>query len=492
MSTSFDGIRDHRWLAATAAHVARTVAEHAPDAGEQLGIVREPTAEFVALVLGCLRAGVRFTILDPDNPVPPRLLGVSTVLDAAALPTEVAEPGDEPVPPGGWAEKLGPGDRVAVLSGMPAQVVSGVSSAVAAGAELHLDSPPLTDPDAVTGWLRGRRITAVFATAPVLRAVTSGEQRLESVRQFIVENTGDLLVHDVEALRRAAPSCRLCCAYRTSGDGHPLASYEVPDGWLADEAPLRLPLGTLPSDRDAQLLTASDRPAAVGEVGELRVAGSRTGDLLRRWPDGVLEFVGTAGTGREVLEAVTALRELPGIRDAVVTERFDADGEPVLAAYVTGPDAGADPAAVRRTLAVATPETGMPAHLVVVDELPLTSTGEYDLDALPDPVPTGDDYVAARTPLEEELTAILRELLRTDRIGVLDSFFELGGFSLLATQLASRIRERFGVELSLREIFEAPTVDGLAQLIVRRELELSDAGELEALLEEIERSDTGS
>jgi acyl carrier protein len=167
----------------------------------------------------------------------------------------------------------------------------------------------------------------------------------------------------------------------------------------------------------------------------------------------------------------------------------------VLVGYVTGPDPTLDTTAVRRSLSLRLPQRLVPEHLLVVEELPLTAVGDYDLDALLDIVPHGggtDDYVAPRTPLEHDLTGILQELLGAERVGVLDSFFELGGFSLLATQLATRIRESFGVELSLRDVFEAPTVDRLAQLIVQRQVELSGARDLAALLDEIEGSDPGS
>jgi len=100
--------------------------------------------------------------------------------------------------------------------------------------------------------------------------------------------------------------------------------------------------------------------------------------------------------------------------------------------------------------------------------------------------------VAPRTPMEHQLTGILQELLGVDRVGIHDSFFELGGFSLLATQLTTRIREQFEVELSLRDVFASPTVDRLAQLIVLTQAnELSGAEDLEALLNEIERTGGG-
>lgn len=95
-------------------------------------------------------------------------------------------------------------------------------------------------------------------------------------------------------------------------------------------------------------------------------------------------------------------------------------------------------------------------------------------------------YTAPRTPMERRLTEIFEELLEVGPVGVHDTFFNLSGFSLLATQLASRIYETFKVELTLRDLFQSPTVEGLAGLIVEAQAELAGAEDLQALLAEIE------
>jgi acyl carrier protein len=97
-----------------------------------------------------------------------------------------------------------------------------------------------------------------------------------------------------------------------------------------------------------------------------------------------------------------------------------------------------------------------------------------------------DDYVPARTPVERQLSEIFEELLDAGRVGVHDTFFDLNGFSLLATQLAARIYETFRVELTLRDVFQAPTIEGLATLVVQAQAELADDADLRALLAEIE------
>lgn len=502
-----DGAHGYRWLAREVDRVARTVAQRYGPQNEHIGIVRRPTAAFVAAVLGCGKAGVTYSVIEPDGPVAAQFLGVSTVLDPAEADPAQADPiqaNPQADPPAGtapaadqdWAVArfgLGADDRFAVLSGLPGQLVSGLSSAMCTGAKLLVAVPALAEPRALVDWLRDNSVTVVLATTPVVRAIAAhaADGQLPALRYAFVDNSGQLLPHDVEALRRVSPSCRCVGTYRTDRAGRPLAVYAVPDGWQPQEAPLRLPLGTASMSDTARLWGASGRPAAVGEVGEVCLGSFRTGDLARRWPDGTLEFVGLVGAEADPIEAVAALRDLPDVRDAVVAEDLGPQSEPVLVGYVTGPDPSLDTTAVRRSLSLRLPAGLVPDRLLVVEQLPLTAAGDYDLAALPDIAPAGDrtdDYVAPRTPLEHELTGILQELLGAERVGVLDSFFELGGFSLLATQLATRIRESYGVELSLRDVFDSPTVDGLAQLIVRRQVELSGVNELEALLDEIERS----
>lgn len=125
---------------------------------------------------------------------------------------------------------------------------------------------------------------------------------------------------------------------------------------------------------------------------------------------------------------------------------------------------------------------------MALDQLPLNADGDYDPSALPEPErqQSADQYVAPRTPLERQLAGILAELLEMDRVGVYDSFFELGGFSLLATQLNIRIRETVHVDLTLRDIFVSATVEMLARRVAYRQAEQEPAEDVETLLEELE------
>ncbi|MGW6504520.1 amino acid adenylation domain-containing protein [Nonomuraea angiospora] len=185
----------------------------------------------------------------------------------------------------------------------------------------------------------------------------------------------------------------------------------------------------------------------------------RTGDLVRWRADGELEFVGRVddqvkvrGFRVELGEVEAALASLPGVVQAAVAVR-----EQRLVGYVVG--ARGDVSVLRVLL----PEHMVPSVLVELEALPLSPSGKVDRAALPAPdfsVLVGDR--PARTPYEEVLCRLFAEVLDLERVGIDDSFFDLGGHSLLATRLISRIHTVLGIELSIRSLFESPTVAGLA------------------------------
>ncbi|HXO22566.1 MAG TPA: amino acid adenylation domain-containing protein [Thermoanaerobaculia bacterium] len=213
----------------------------------------------------------------------------------------------------------------------------------------------------------------------------------------------------------------------------------------------------------------------------------RTGDLARFLPDGRLEFVGRLdhqvklrGFRIELGEIEARLLAHPAVRESVVLAREDAPGEKRLVAYVVARsgDLATTASNLHAHLREALPDYMLPAAFVALDALPRTPNGKVDRKALPPPERERDEtgYVAPRGPVEELLAGIWSEVLRAERIGARDSFFDLGGHSLLALQVVSRLRERCGLEVPVRALFEAPTLAGLARWIaaaevgVRREL----------------------
>ena len=205
----------------------------------------------------------------------------------------------------------------------------------------------------------------------------------------------------------------------------------------------------------------------------------RTGDVGRYLSDGRIEFLGRAddqikvrGYRVEPGEVEAALASHPAVRDAAVT-LHDGQGESVLVAYVVGVD-GVEPprSELRAYLGTRLPEYMVPQLVVAIDALPIGPTGKVDRNALPPPEAasaTGDDFVPPRSPLEDVLAEICADVLGVSRVGAHDNFFALGGQSLLAAQVVSRVRRRLGAEFTVRTVFEHPTPAALAELVATAE-----------------------
>ncbi|HUQ57173.1 non-ribosomal peptide synthetase [Lentzea sp.] len=195
----------------------------------------------------------------------------------------------------------------------------------------------------------------------------------------------------------------------------------------------------------------------------------RSGDLAKRRPDGTLDFLGRAdhqvkirGYRVELGEIEVALSAVQGVREAVVVVRDDR-----LVAYVVG----APEEDLRAALASDLPDYMVPSAFVPLDAVPLTPNGKLDRRALPDPDAGAfarTDHVAPRTPVEERIAAVWREVLNLDRVGVHDEFFSVGGDSIRAVRLVGALRAG-GVDLSVPEIFEHRTVAGLAAVAAGRD-----------------------
>lgn len=203
----------------------------------------------------------------------------------------------------------------------------------------------------------------------------------------------------------------------------------------------------------------------------------RTGDLASMLPNGEICFRGRIDNQVKVRgyrvepDGIAAhLARHPAVASCAVVPRENAQGEIYLVAYIVGADGQSSASEeLRAFLAQSLPEYMIPAAFVGLAELPLTSSGKLDKDALPEPSGKNSldhtGFRAPATPTEIKLAAIVAEVLGTENIGADDNFFLIGGHSLLGTQVVIRAREAFGIELTLWHLFEAQTVANLAATI---------------------------
>lgn len=200
----------------------------------------------------------------------------------------------------------------------------------------------------------------------------------------------------------------------------------------------------------------------------------RSGDLARVLSNGELEYLGRIdqqvkirGFRIELGEIETQLLRLKDIKDVVVLHKAEAKGEGYLCAYITS-ERELSIAELREHLAQKLPDYMIPAYFVQLERIPLTSNGKVDRKMLPNPkegIRSNEVYIAPKNKVEEKLVALWQEVLGIERIGRVDNFFELGGHSLKATNLVAKIHQSFNVEVPLKEIFKAPTVEGIANYI---------------------------
>ncbi|MBR8743501.1 non-ribosomal peptide synthetase [Nocardiopsis sp. MG754419] len=361
------------------------------------------------------------------------------------------------------------------------------------GHELHLvDDEVRRDPQRLVAHLRDQGLDAIETTPSFARALL-GEGLAEPGGPTVVALGGEAVDPD---LWDTLASLDHVDGYNLYGP-----TETTVDSLTAPVAPGERPhIGDAVANSRAYVLDSGLRPVPPGATGELYVAGHsvargylgrsvltaerfvadpfaadggrmyRTGDLVSPAADRTLRFLGRAddqvkvrGVRVEPAEVEAVVRECPGVRRAAVVPVGEGPDTRLVAYVVVDDPSDVDKA--RAHAADRLPAFMVPAATIEVPELPLTPSGKLDRAALP--LPTGDAASSRppRTERERRLCALFAEAVGVENVGVDDDFFALGGHSLLATRLIGRIRAEFGAAPAIRELFENPTVAGLARVL---------------------------
>jgi amino acid adenylation domain-containing protein len=361
-------------------------------------------------------------------------------------------------------------------------------------------------------------VTTAWLTASLFNHVIDNDpELLRPLRELLIGGEA-LSVQHVARARTLLPDTTLTNGYGPTEAATFTTTFKIPHHF--DPKALRVPIGRPLPDTQVYVLDEYGELQPTGVPGEIYIGGSgvalcylgdevltsakflpdnfggrsggrlyRTGDLGRLLADGNLDFLGRLddqvkirGFRVEPGEVAAVLGEHPFVQDAAVIAWSEDDGTHQLAAYVVLKD-NCENADLQTFLRARLPEYMVPPHIVVLDVLPMLSSGKLDRSALPRPViRQTQGSVAARTAAEEVLAGIWANLLKLERVGVNDDFFSSGGHSLLALQLLNQVNSTFAAQLPLRLLFEHRTVASQAAEIERLRNAGTSSGSASSLL----------
>ena len=383
------------------------------------------------------------------------------------------------------------------------------------GASVHIpDKFKITTPTRFRDWLVSEHITISFAPTALaerliklawpskifLRFLLTGA---DSLRHFPPSNLPFTLINnygptECTVVATSGPVLSCECSDNMPSIGRPIANTKI---YILDQNQKQVPAhvpgelhiagqGVARGYRNRPDLTAErfiPNPFSANPASRLY----KTGDLACCLADGQTAFLGRIdeqmkirGYRIEPNEIAVALEKHPTVQDSVIVSKEDVSGEKALVAYVVPtPDSQLSESDLKAFLAATLPSYMVPSQFVRLDSLPFTPNGKIDRAALPAPDVFNrvrdKRLIAPRTLVEERVAAILCPLLQLAKISVEDNFFTLGGHSLLGTQLIARVRDTFDVEITLRVLFDNPTVSGISsevEKLILAKLEGSNEG----------------
>ncbi|CAI6267875.1 non-ribosomal plipastatin synthetase PpsC [Bacillus subtilis] len=368
------------------------------------------------------------------------------------------------------------------------------------GAALHLsDQQTFLDSHQLKRYIEHQGITTIWLTSSLFNHLTEQNEQTFSQLKHLIIGGEALSPSHVNRIRNVCPEVSIWNGYGPTENTtfstclHIQKTYE-----------LSIPIGRPVGNSTAFILNQWGVLQPVGAVGELCVGGDgvargylgrpdltkekfvphpfapgdrlyRTGDLARWLSDGTIEYVGriddqvkVRGYRVELGEIETALRQIDGVKEAAVLARTAQTGSKELFGYISV-KAGTNAEQVRSLLARSLPNYMIPAYIIEMETLPLTSNGKLNRKALPEPdVASKQTYIPPRNELEEQLALIWQEVLGIQRIGIEDSFFELGGDSIKALQVSARLG-RYGLSLQVSDLFRHPKIKDLSPFIRKSE-----------------------
>jgi len=420
-------------------------------------------------------------------------------------------------------------DEAALAFGMMTAISTDLGNtavfpALCTGGTLVLVSPgAAADAAAAAEYLRAHPVDVLKITPSHLNALLVGADGADVLPKRWLVIGGEALSWDIVTRVRELGSCRILNHYGPTETTVGSCTFVVEESEQSPQA-ATAPIGSPLANTRCYVLDEGGRCVPEGVAGELYIAGAgvasgyvrrpelteeqflpdpfagqgrmyATGDLVRRLPEGDLEFMGRRddqvkirGFRVEPAEIEAALRSHEYVDEAVVVAPLDARGEHRLIAYVVA--SNVTMGELRRHLADWIPEFMIPSTFVPIDAVPRTASGKIDRLALPSPesasvASAGPVYTAPRTAVEEAIAAIWADVLGIEKVGVDDDFFALGGHSLLATQIVAQLRSDFAVNLPLHALFSFPTVASLSQQVVELMGESTDL-DTQGLIAELE------
>ncbi|HEX2931054.1 MAG TPA: condensation domain-containing protein, partial [Candidatus Binatia bacterium] len=357
----------------------------------------------------------------------------------------------------------------------------------------------------LASWLVDAKITICLIASPLFRklcAALTGNEKFPNLR-YLRLRSDTVYQSDVDLFKRYfPPTCLLANGLALSETG-PLREYQI--GRDTDFPGPEVPVGYALEDKEVLLVDDNGNEVATNEIGEIVVRSKYlaagywnnsqlheakfkrdpqdpekrlfyTGDLGLILPDGCLIHKGRKdsrikirGYGVDLLEVEKALRSYTGMKDIVVVSQNENSEARLVAYYTTHIESRPTVSELRQYLQNKLADYMIPSAFVNLKEIPVTPGGKIDRNALPEPDNRRPDltgpYVLPSTEIEKRLSRIWSEVLSLDRVGVQDNFFDLGGHSLTASRLISRVLDSFQVDLPVKSLFESPTLAGFAQRV---------------------------